>query len=91
MKVVEAMRENGVAPLSHRAVEVAFTPEPAYVSGVQAKAAPLPALQGAVVIEPSVFAVRQPEEPPRPETIRLVEEAVEKYPVPDTESAVEEA
>src|SRR3989344_7421553 len=40
--VEDAMRENGVVPLSQRAVPVALTGLPEYESGVQAKAAPLP-------------------------------------------------
>jgi hypothetical protein len=45
-----------------------------------------------VEITPEEFVVRQfPAPPPRDETVRFVVEAVPKYPVPETVSAVDEA
>lgn len=60
-KVEEAMREKGVVAFNQRAVEVAFTATPAYVSGVKAKAVALPGAQTApvFVIFPVVSVWRQ--------------------------------
>ena len=59
-KVEEAMSENGVVPLSHRAVEVALTAEPLYVVGVHANA-PLPVIVTGE--EPRMVKVEHESEP----------------------------
>jgi hypothetical protein len=84
--VEDAMSENGLVAVSHRPVDVAFTATPLYVSGVQAKAAPLPSLSVPQEKIPVVDAFTSQSAALSPETTRSVVEAV-----PETVSAVEDA
>ncbi len=73
-------------------VEVAFALMEPKVVGVKEKV-PEPEPQAVPVLEmvPFVLNVAQPAVPPADETMRLVVDAVPKYPVPETVSAVEDA
>ena len=71
------------------AVEVAEVFTPKLLVGVKGNVLEL---QAVVLTTPDALTVRHcPADAPKDETVRLVVEAVEKYPVPDTVSAVEEA
>lgn len=79
-KVEEAMRESGL-PINQRPVEVALTPWPAYVLGVNGKAAPAESVPQEKT--PEVSALTSQLAAFKPETIRAVEEAI-----PETERLV---